>query len=318
MPAAWLRIVQIRGFGAADTANSIRAWPRDQEAPPAGRLLGGIVDDDIRALVPTLLDGGADALTVGLSVVDEAATQAGLVCGGRLELLAQRLDSVPTQLWDAMRAGRPATVVTVCSGPAAGATAVVDDTGSFGEERLVELGIGEVVAPHPRPVGANARRPGGRSRPTANGCSSRSLLPTLQLLDVGGGELSDALVAQAGLVGWGPAVVDDRDEAVRSAERLGSNDALVVLSHHAEIDTPVLSLALRRGVGFVGALGSRRTQRNRAARLLAHGVSPELIADIHGPVGLDLGAASPAETAVAIVAEILACRSARSGGVIPP
>lgn len=64
----------------------------------------------------------------------------------------------------------------------------------------------------------------------------------------------------------------------------------------------------------MGALGSRRTQRNRATRLLALGLSEELVADIHGPVGLDVGAASPAEMAVAIVAEILATRSARAGG----
>ncbi|HEY2332715.1 MAG TPA: hypothetical protein VGH94_12425, partial [Acidimicrobiales bacterium] len=131
IPAAWVRIVDVRGFGGADTTGSM-AVAGDQDRPPIGRLLGGVVDDDVRTLVVPILDASRSALVVGLSVTDQPATDAGMVCGGRVELLAQRLDSVPVALWDALRAGRPATVVTVCSGPAAGATAVVDDTGAFG------------------------------------------------------------------------------------------------------------------------------------------------------------------------------------------
>ena len=74
-----------------------------------------------------------------------------------------------------------------------------------------------------------------------------------------------------------------------------------------------ISLALDAGVGYVGALGSRRTQEKRNERLLASGNTAAQIERIHGPVGLDIGAHSPAETAVAILAEIIAYRSGRSG-----
>jgi xanthine dehydrogenase accessory factor len=139
------------------------------------------------------------------------------------------------------------------------------------------------------------------------------ILPRMQVVELGGGELSRALCLQAELLGWSVASADNRDSALDAVDRLGSNDAVLVLTHVPHLDTPVLAKALLQGVGFVGALGSRQTQVDRGDRLRGEKVPEELIANIHGPAGLDLGAASPGETAVAVVAEILLSRSARSG-----
>jgi xanthine dehydrogenase accessory factor len=98
--------------------------------------------------------------------------------------------------------------------------------------------------------------------------------------------------------------------------RLGPDEgtAVVVLAHEDRIDLPALQLALASDAFFVGAIGSRRTQERRRGALLELSVDQDAVDRIHGPVGLDIGAQSPAETAVAILAEILAVRAGREGG----
>lgn len=96
------------------------------------------------------------------------------------------------------------------------------------------------------------------------------------------------------------------------AAALGPADGLVVLSHDPLVAIPTLQAALTGEAGYVGALGSRTTQANRRTRLLAAGLDDAEIDRIHGPVGLDLGARTPEETAVAICAEMIAHRSGRT------
>jgi xanthine dehydrogenase accessory factor len=91
-------------------------------------------------------------------------------------------------------------------------------------------------------------------------------------------------------------------------------DAVVVLTHDPKLDDPAITEAIKRGVGFIGALGSRRTQEKRFARLREHGLSEDDLARVSGPVGLDIGAHTPEETAVSILAEVIASRSGRDGG----
>ena len=87
-----------------------------------------------------------------------------------------------------------------------------------------------------------------------------------------------------------------------------------MLTHDPKLDDPAISGALRRGVGYVGALGSRRTQEKRRDRLRESGITDEQLARISGPIGLDIGAHTPEETAVSILAEIIAVRAGREGG----
>ena len=95
---------------------------------------------------------------------------------------------------------------------------------------------------------------------------------------------------------------------------LQTGDAVVVLSHDPELDAPTLAEALRCGIGYVGAMGSRRTQARRAEALAALGLSDAEVGRIYGPVGLDLAAATPAESALAVCAEVLAAASGRPPG----
>ena len=107
------------------------------------------------------------------------------------------------------------------------------------------------------------------------------------------------------IVGWPDEVADDIG--------LGRNDAVAVLTHDVKFDEPAIVEALRRGCRYVGAVGSRKTQADRRRRLEEAGVSVDRLRELHGPIGLDLGGRQPAETALAILAEIVADRYAGTG-----
>ena len=110
-------------------------------------------------------------------------------------------------------------------------------------------------------------------------------------------------------------LIDEGVEAgVAFVNGAGPADALVVLSHDAAIDVPLLDAALWSSIGYVGGMGSRGTQTRRRNALIEAGHSEQELLRIHGPIGLDLGSRTPAETAVAIVAEYLANRSGRAPG----
>ena len=90
--------------------------------------------------------------------------------------------------------------------------------------------------------------------------------------------------------------------------------ALIVLTHDVKFDIPVLQAALRTNAGYIGAMGSRRTHANRIEELRAHGIGDADLARISAPIGLDIGARTPEETAISIAAEIIALRERRAGG----
>jgi xanthine dehydrogenase accessory factor len=107
-------------------------------------------------------------------------------------------------------------------------------------------------------------------------------------------------------------VVDWPDRYLRDV-RLGPRDVVLVFTHDPKFDEPALTAALASGAGYVGALGSRRTQERRVERLRDAGLDDESIARIHAPCGLDVGARTPAETAISILAEVIAVRTGRTG-----
>ncbi|MEX0285535.1 MAG: XdhC family protein [Paracoccaceae bacterium] len=146
--------------------------------------------------------------------------------------------------------------------------------------------------------------------------------PPLRLIVVGAVHIAQALVPMARLAGYDPVVIDPR-ETFASADRfpqtqllhdwpdeavaelgLDTRTALVLLTHDPKIDDPALEAGLRADCFYIGALGSTRTHAKRVERMTEAGHSAEAIARIHGPVGLDIGAASPAEIAVAILAQM--------------
>jgi xanthine dehydrogenase accessory factor len=136
--------------------------------------------------------------------------------------------------------------------------------------------------------------------------------PVPRLVVVGAAALAEALARQAGLLGWQATTTVTADDSLAAINDLTTADMVVVLEHRPSIGTPALAAALRRRIGYVGGLGSRRTQAARRRALEAEGVIYAELDRLHAPTGLDLGARTPAETAVSIVAEILAVRSGRS------
>jgi xanthine dehydrogenase accessory factor len=154
-----------------------------------------------------------------------------------------------------------------------------------------------------------------------------------RLVVFGAVDVAEALCKAAGELGWATVVADPRarfatPERVPSADELlvewpeevlarvepDEATAIVVLTHEDKFDVPALVGALRSDAFYVGALGARRNQERRRAQLLEEGLTEDEIDRIAGPTGLDVGAETPAETAVSILAEILAVRSGRSGG----
>jgi xanthine dehydrogenase accessory factor len=130
------------------------------------------------------------------------------------------------------------------------------------------------------------------------------------VLIVGTGEMGDAIAAQARLLGWTTTATTDVADSLDAIEA-GAPAAVIVMEHNHAIATPVLAAALAGDVGYVGALGSRKMQAARERSLRNHGVGDDVLARLHCPTGLDLGASTPAESAVSIVAEMIAERAGR-------
>ena len=164
-----------------------------------------------------------------------------------------------------------------------------------------------------------------------------SRLPPPRMLVVGANDFGAALVPAAKLLGYHVTLVDARpafasqvrfeaaDDVVAewphrylaaetAAGRIDPRTAICVLTHDPKFDIPLLEKALALDVAFVGAMGSRRSHRQRVDELLAAGVTPEHLARLHSPIGLDLGAVTPAEVAVSITAELIAARTVTTHG----
>jgi len=123
------------------------------------------------------------------------------------------------------------------------------------------------------------------------------------LLVVGDGAVADALGPMAELLGWATPVAATLDEATAA---LPSAQAVVVTSHDSEVDAPALAAAIAARPAYIGAMGSRSRQSQRREWLLSHGVTDGELEAVHGPAGLDIGANTPAEIALSILAELVA------------
>ena len=137
-------------------------------------------------------------------------------------------------------------------------------------------------------------------------------VPVPSVLIVGAGAIGEALAAQAELLGWTARSVAEVAETVAAVAGFTEADVFVLLDHAPAFDAAIIE-GLRSGRGFIGALGSRRTQAARRERLLAAGLTAAELSQLYGPVGLDLGARTAAETAVSIVAQVIAVRGGRAG-----
>jgi xanthine dehydrogenase accessory factor len=292
-----------------------------------GSVSGGCVESDVYGNACEVLDGGsARLLTYGIA--DDEAFEVGLPCGGELDVLVDAVDdALVDRLIRALRNDEFAVLFTVVDGDEAGADLLVLESGQ-------QLGNG--------PGGladlAQDLIRGGRSRlidVEGRTVFADVLGPPPRLLVFGAVDTAEALCRAAKGVGWRTLVADARGKFA-TPERIPSADellvawpdevlarvrpdhatAVVVLTHDEKFDVPALVGALETEAFYIGALGSRRNQEKRRERLLEAGVQEEQLDRISGPCGLDIGASTPAETAVSILAEILARRAGRDGGVL--
>jgi len=224
-----------------------------------------------------------------------------------------------------VESGGRAVVLTVVAGPDVGAKLVVHGDGSTAGDGPEELAT---LAPDA------LRR--GRSHVIEHGGTTvfaDVFGPPPRLFVYGAIDTAEALCRAARLVGWTTIVADARGrfatkERIPSADELlvawpeeateqarpDLGTAIVVLTHDDKFDLPMLTAALASDAFYIGALGSRRNQERRRGLLREAGVSEAELERISGPCGLDIGAESPAETALSMLAEIIAARAGRPGG----
>jgi xanthine dehydrogenase accessory factor len=283
----------------------------DAAGRTGGSLLAGAIQPEVVSIARQLLHGGAAEAVVTVAVDTVDATAAGLTCGGSVELLVQRLDTIAAELWDTLGAGHAAALVTLLGAEAQ--TMVVRPggrlVGTLGTSGLDTLAQSEAEALLAHPGSGRHRVKIGPVEILIEAWN-----PVPRLLIVGVSDLSGALTRQVELLGWSATTASGLDASLAVVESLSSADVVVVIDHDPFVATPVIAAALRLGVGYVGALGSRRTQRDRRLHLADVGVTQVQIDRLRGPAGLDIGSHTPAETAVSIVAEVIAERTARSGG----
>lgn len=300
------RVVASTGFGGRRAGEAALYCGGTRRA---GALLGAAADEAVRGAEVE----GRPAVLLELTVTDTEAVERGLACGGSATVLASDLAELPIALWEALEAGWPVALVTRPGH--GGALAVVDHAGT--PAPVCHGSLGTTEEDHAALAAAHDVLRAGREGATvypgeSGGVVVEVFVPATTVVVVGEGDLARALGAQASMLGWSvsiePAFTARAEARLRALRR---TDGVVVCSHDPAVDTPALAAALRTGC-YVGALGSRHTQAARRDRLRALGFDDGVIALVHGPVGLDLGARTPEETAVAIVAELLAHRSGRS------
>jgi xanthine dehydrogenase accessory factor len=273
----------------------------------AGSVSGGCVENEVYGAAREVLAGAPPQL-LSYGISDDQALSVGLPCGGEIDVYVQVPDSE--------------VVERVLGTVASEERAVVLTDLETGEQRLVrdpelERGRSRLVKVEGRQVFADVYGPPPR------------------VLIFGAVDTAEALCRAAKAVGWRTIVADARAKFA-TRERLPNADeivvawpdevlarvepdhatAVVVLTHDDRFDLPALQGALAGEAFYVGALGSRRNQARRRERLLEEGVPEESVDRISGPAGLDIGADTPAETALSILAEILAVRAGRAGGAL--
>jgi xanthine dehydrogenase accessory factor len=303
--SVWLaRVVTASGMGSGTPAD---AAAYVDGGPSAGSLLSGAVEAQLgAALVPAIAEGRA--VVVDLVVGDADAHAAGLTCGGTARVLLQPASDVPAEVWQRLASRDPVCLVTELTGVHPGRTTWLDAVSAAGE-----------TAEHmdQRPEVQRLFGRGTRETTVLDVDGSEvlvaSLWPTPRLVIVGDGLIADALEAAGRLMRWEPSVVNATADAAAAVEQLGPGDGVVVLSHDRSVDAPVLAAALGSRTGYVAALGSRHTQTARAQWLTEHGVPASDIERVHGPAGLDIGARTPEEITVSIIAEMVAIRAGATG-----
>jgi xanthine dehydrogenase accessory factor len=282
---AWA--VQTHGFSSRDPAEALAITP-------GGGRVGSVLSGSLNEQLAELAGEGATGRLVDVRASDVDAMVAGLSCGGDARCLLVPAADLPTDLWERLGEREPLCLVTRLDGDRVVATVL------FAAETIDE-------------AGADASRLFNRGvSDTAVAADTVVTVwwPVPQLVIVGAGAIADALTAAAALLGWHTQATTDVKTATGLIAGLAVVDKVVVLSHDEELGAGALAAALDARPGYIGALGSRHTQQARADWLASRGITD--LGRIYGPTGLDVGANTPAEIAVSVLAEALAVKAGAS------
>jgi xanthine dehydrogenase accessory factor len=248
--------------------------------------------------------------------------------------------SLYDELRDALEGDHPVALATIIDGPGVGAKLLVGpdraSVGTLGNDDLDRVvsrdALGQLQA------GRTDRRnygPRGEARESVVDVFIESFAPPPRMLIFGAVDFTAALADAAKFLGFHVTVCDARevfatvrrfpmaDEVVvdwphrlveRVGDRLGPADAICVLTHDNKFDVPAIVAALATEVGYLGAMGSRRTHAKRVERLVEEGVTEAELERVMAPIGLDIGSRTPEETAISICAEIIANHTGHTAG----
>ncbi|MDV6011276.1 XdhC/CoxI family protein [Haloechinothrix sp. LS1_15] len=317
-----------------------------EDGTVAGSVSGGCVEGAVYEVAQQVLADGRPALQ-RYGVSDDDAFSVGLTCGGTIDIFVERFTASEfpgyAELCDSVAGEHAVAVATVIEHPdpdRVGARMVVWPQGADGS--LGSARADDAVGDDARGLLANGRSgtlhygPDGQRRGEGMTVFVNSFEPAPRLLVFGAIDFARAMARVGAFLGYRVTVCDARPVFATTArfpeahevvvdwphrylsaqveqQAVDERTAVAVLTHDPKFDVPVLEVALRAKLGYVGAMGSRRTHADRVERLRAAGLTDGELARLASPIGLDLGARTPEETAVSIAAEIIGLRWGGSG-----
>ncbi len=344
---AWWRAGRPAGVGTV-----VATWKSSPRQPGAamavgpdgtavGSVSGGCVEGAVYELAEQARDTG-DPVLQRYGVSDDDAFAVGLTCGGIIDVFVERVDphGFPElgEVAEDIAAGRPIAVATLVSpgDPRQGRRLIVRPesvSGGLGSVRLDDAVRDDARGMLLQGATGSVRYgPDGERRGDDISVFVSSYAPRPRMIVFGAIDFAAAVARAGAFLGFRVTVCDarptfatpkrfpDADEVVvewphkyLAGTEVDERTVLCVLTHDPKFDVPLLQLALQLPVAYIGAMGSRRTNDDRLSRLRELGVPDEQLARLHAPIGLDIGARTPEETAVSIAAEIVAARWGGSG-----
>ncbi len=340
--AAIARVVGVVGSSPREAGAAMAV---NQASEVVGSVSGGCVEGAVVEAALEILGGTREPGVITFGYSDEDAFAVGLTCGGTIHLFVEPIDeSVDDGLYAAMGAAidasEPVALATVVDGIGIGSKLLVRPgqaaIGTLGDpdlDRVVSrdaLGELEAGLTSTRHYGEH-----GEAREEAVSVFIESFVVPPRMLIFGAVDFTAALASVAKLLGFRVIVCDARavfatvqrfpmaDEVVNTwpdrylaevGRGLTERDVVCVLTHDHKFDVPAIVAAIPTKVGYIGAMGSRRTNEGRVVRLREAGLTNEEIERVMSPIGLDIGARTPEETAISICAEVIASRTGRRAG----
>jgi xanthine dehydrogenase accessory factor len=337
-------------FGLATVVRTFSSAPREPGAAMAvsaggdvvGSVSGGCVEGAVYELATEVTASGQPVLRrYGIS--DDDAFAVGLTCGGIIDIFVEPASrerfAYLGEIAEDVRQGIPVAVATVIEGPRiVGARRIIWE----GQRTAGTLGAGDrldaAVDDDARGMlaqgltGVRRYGPDGERRRDELAIFVQSFAPAPRMLVFGAIDFAAAVAKAGKFLGYRVTVCDarpvfatksrfpDADEVITdwphrylSGSTTDERTVICVLTHDPKFDVPLLEVALRRPAAYIGAMGSRRTHDDRLARLREAGLTEQELTRLRSPIGLDLGARTPEETAIAIAAELIQLRWGGTG-----